>query len=433
MKHFLYVLLFSIWLFPHRLNAQLEKVIVETYYVSDALDATNTTGGILDSGSITYRIYVDMKPGSTLKKIYGDVNHRLMISSTGLFFNNTDRGESFGYNIGNYLDQNTTALDTWLTMGQAGQGNFKNYFGILKIQDRDSSIIGGINNNGGLLINSNTAAGIPLTVADGLDTLGNVADNLQDYGIIDILSGDDSTIFGSIQPNSLFTSNNAGLQCSGLEGVIPDSNQVLIAQLTTKGQIAFELNLEISDIDGNTINYVSNDSILLSGEKLSRYLKYPFQLVCDCPDPAYLEYNSDRDCNIQDSCITLAYLGCMDTNACNYDSKANLHIENLCCYPGYCNNRNIGIVCPGIINSVGFTLFPNPAQSQITLQITPGGNNEVRYSIFDSYGVLLFEKNMGTLSGIATEQINISDYSTGLYLLRVSDGNTSESKIFTKN
>jgi hypothetical protein len=39
-------------------NAQdaIKNVIVETYYVSDANDATDTTGGILEPGSKTYSI-----------------------------------------------------------------------------------------------------------------------------------------------------------------------------------------------------------------------------------------------------------------------------------------------------------------------------------------------------------------------------------------
>ena len=56
-------------------NAQLQKVIVEKYYISDANDATDTLGGGINIGSTTYRIYVDLAPGSLLKKIYGDANH----------------------------------------------------------------------------------------------------------------------------------------------------------------------------------------------------------------------------------------------------------------------------------------------------------------------------------------------------------------------
>ncbi|MEY4593948.1 MAG: hypothetical protein RIQ47_358, partial [Bacteroidota bacterium] len=42
------------------LRAQVENVIVERYYVSDASDATDTIGGGLAAGSVTYRIYIDL-------------------------------------------------------------------------------------------------------------------------------------------------------------------------------------------------------------------------------------------------------------------------------------------------------------------------------------------------------------------------------------
>ena len=67
--------------------AQLEKVIVEKYYVSDDKDSTDTFGGVLKSGSTTYRIYVDLMPGSKLMKMYADANHKVEFASTEVFFN----------------------------------------------------------------------------------------------------------------------------------------------------------------------------------------------------------------------------------------------------------------------------------------------------------------------------------------------------------
>ena len=58
--------------------AQIEQLIMETYYISDANDATDTIGGQLEEGSTTYRIYVDLLPGSRLLSIYGDENHPLV-------------------------------------------------------------------------------------------------------------------------------------------------------------------------------------------------------------------------------------------------------------------------------------------------------------------------------------------------------------------
>src|ERR1700758_445591 len=82
----------------------LDSVIVEKYYISNANDTSvNSIGGVLPIGSVTYRIFVDMKPGYTFEAAYGvDIaptglrnpgDHELRISTTTLFFNNEDRGD----------------------------------------------------------------------------------------------------------------------------------------------------------------------------------------------------------------------------------------------------------------------------------------------------------------------------------------------------
>ncbi len=444
MKNKIILLLFSSILFLNNINAQLEKVIVEKYYVSDSSDASDNIGGHLAVGSTTYRVYVDLKVGSRLKKVYGDINHPLIIKSDSSFFNNLDRGQSFGKDFSkNHYRENTVALDSWITLGQVTKSGAKTYFGIFKTQDRDGTFVGGNNNDGGsasissgLLTNNNPNAGIPLTTADGIDTMKNYPTSWANYGFLDLVSGVDSTIFGSAKIGKQFISYNAGVQNSGTTGVIPDSNQILVAQLTTKGELSFELNIEVEEPYGlNTkiVKYVANDSVLLSGEILNRYLKYPFVAKCGCPDPSFLEYFPTRDCDNVDSCKTKIIIGCMDTLACNYDPKANFNIIYLCCYPGYCNDRDLSSVCPSISNSVEFSIFPNPAQEYLNLSISSGSGDLVSYSIFDSNGILKIQKNLGLINGLINETININSFNNGMYLIRINSGNEVENKIFMKN
>lgn len=446
MKHFLCIL--PLFFFAASLHAQIEKVIVETYYISDANDATDTIGGKLEAGSTTYRIYIDLAAGAKLKKIYGDANHLLILHSDSIFFNNIDRGVSFGKDLNSTrLDENTVALDTWLTLGQATKNATKTYFGILKAEDTDGSIVGGINNDGGsaaisggLLVNAHSAAGIALTTADGLDTMMTLPTSWSDYGILDVVSGEDSSIFGSHKKSSEFNSGGkvVFLTNSGVMGSTPD-NKVLIAQLTTKGEISFELNVEILDSNGTTIKYVANNDTLLSGEKLSRYLKYPYAEICGCPDPNYVEYIKDRDCDVQDSCKTIIVYGCTDPLACNYDPGATFNIPELCCYSAEdCGNRDISIVCPTLsVNeseaSLGFHLFPNPVQDELAVQIFSLSNKEMSYVIYDSFGRQVSEKNLGVVSVNGIQQVDVSGLASGLYLFRLSAAGTSSSRLFIKN
>ncbi|MEO8149685.1 MAG: T9SS type A sorting domain-containing protein [Bacteroidia bacterium] len=444
MKQILFIVFLFTSFLPFSTHAQIEKVIVETYYVSDANDSTDVTGvQVLEPGSKTYRIYVDLKPGSKIRKIYGDVNHALKISSTENFYNNYDRPTAyFGYLMNRtswFPDNPLLALDSWITIGRAT----KTEAGVLKTDDTDSSLLGGPNwggsagISGGLLVNNDTEAGIPITIADGLMTDTTILSQWSDYGFIDF-SGDDTTIFGTVNVGSQFISNDAYLQQNaGVAGVDPVSNKVLVAQLTTKGEISFELNLEVEEFDGtNTtvVKYVANGDTLLPDEKISPALKYP--PVCGCKNPKYLEYDAAYGCENNDSCKTLIVCGCTDTAACNYSADANFNIPTLCCYPGYCNDRDLAVVCPDLISGrnrkIEFSLFPNPSSYKITLQVPLIDTQVAKYAIYNSFGVKVIEKNMGEVSGNIIEDIDISKLENGLYLLRLYAGDNTAAQKFMK-
>lgn len=235
----------------------LEDIIVETYYVSDANDATDTNGGSLAEGSVTYRIFVDMTPGYELQAIYGNSNHEMFLATTTEFFNNADRGEQTGDVINDIrLDENTVALDSWLTLGAASD----EHIGVPKALDTDGSIVGGANNDGGsagiaggLLANADAAAGIPLTTADGL-ILGAIPSGVVAVGL-------DLTMFGDANDGPVFSSNGGAWSVlEGVQGPTAD-NIVLIAQITTTGEFSFELNIQLGTPDGSVIQYVAKNAI----------------------------------------------------------------------------------------------------------------------------------------------------------------------------
>lgn len=420
---------------------QIENVIVETYYISDSLDATDTIGGRLEIGSTTYRVFIDLAPGVKLRKIYGDQNHPLKFSSTEIVFNNSVDGLTFAndFNKSRYRE-NTVALDSWLTLGQTTRVGSKTYFGILKSQDESGSFIGGVNNDGGsamvpggLLTNNNPAIGIPLTISDGMDTSSLVPASWANYGIINDTTGEDSTIFGSIKVGQEFISTNAALQNSGVMGVDPDSNQILIAQITTKGEIAFDLNIEVEVPASPNPVFVKYVAEFVNGEtnsdtlKLSPFLRYP--PVCGCSDPNYLEYNASFSCNNSDSCRTRIVFGCMDPLACNFSLDANYNLPGLCCYPGNCSDRDIGIVCPSLGHgrsvSENIEMYPNPVNTELIFKFTSEQEKDYSYSIFNSVGELVMEKELGLVSGLYIDQINMSELVEGIYIFRLRSSNSS--------
>jgi hypothetical protein len=423
-------------------NAQIENVIVEKYYISDANDATDTLGGGLETGNTTYRIFIDLKEGSRLKKIYGDQYHTFKIKSTENFFNNKIDGQTFAKDFNkNRLKENTVALDSWLTIGQIT--TIQTSFGVLKVDDTNGSFIGGINNDGGseqipngLLLNNNSDIGVPLTTSDGIGTKTSDSASWGSNGIFDEVTNEDSTIFGSLKVGKEFVSNNFVVQSStGSNGVDPTKNHVLIAQLTTKGELSFELNLEI-EINENgqekTIKYVANSDTLFEGEEISPYLTYPF--ICGCRDANYVEYSNIYGCDNVDSCKTKIVLGCMDVNACNYNPAANYSVKTMCCYPGFCNDRDLEVVCPQFnSNADKFYLFPNPANQKINFNVWTNEQIELKYSILSLFGEeVQAESSFGSVSGDFTKEIDLSNLTNGVYLFRLNSNGNFFKKVFVK-
>jgi hypothetical protein len=431
------------FLFSIVCTAQIENVIVEKYYISDSNDATDTLGGGLETGSVTYRIFIDLKEGSRLKKIYGDQYHTFKIKSTENFFNNKIDGQTFAFDFNkNRLKENTVALDTWLTIGQIT--TIQTSFGMLKADDANGSIVGGINNDGGsseipsgLLLNNISEIGIPLTTSDGIGTKVSDSTNFGNAGIFDPVSNKDSTIFGSLKLNKEFVSNNFVFQSTpdGSSGVIPEKNHVLIAQLTTKGELSFELNCEVEINDNGqkkTIKYVANKDTLFQGEEISPYLTYPF--LCGCRDANYIEYKDIFACDNLDSCKTKVVLGCMDSFACNFNPQANYNVKSLCCYPGFCNDRDLSIVCPQFnSNADKFYLYPNPANQKINFNVWTNSQVELKYSILSLFGEeVQAESSFGNINGDFTKEIELSNLTNGVYLFRLNSNGNYFKKVFIK-
>ncbi len=214
--------------------AALEGVIIEKYYEATKEDCKDTSGGVLPEGSITYRIYIDMKPGYHLQAVYGVPNHEMFLKTTTKFFNNKNGGGQSGDQIfDRRLNENTVALDSWVTIGVAS----KTRFGVLKTEDTDSSIL----------------KRKTLDKTDGL-ILGGQIQKLLYYGF-------DLSFFSDTKNASYFHSDNGSWAVVGGGKGQTKENRVLIAQLTTNGKLSFELNVQIGTPSGAAIQYVAKNPV----------------------------------------------------------------------------------------------------------------------------------------------------------------------------
>jgi hypothetical protein len=249
-----YLILTCIALFAFTTYAQngLEKIIVEKYYISDENDTLcNSIGGSLPIGSVTYRIYVDMLPGYKLHTVYGNKNHDLFIKTDTKFFNNAYVGNVIGNVIPRRnLKQNTVMLDSWLSVGAAGE----NLYGIMK---EDDDTIETVLHEMPCLQNSNPLAGIPLTIRDGLRFGINVP--RPTFFKLDSTA----SIFNTQINGSILQTNNGAWGCLG--GAFGHdsltNNRILIAQLTTNGTLSFELNIQVGKPNSKPEKYVARNPI----------------------------------------------------------------------------------------------------------------------------------------------------------------------------
>ena len=230
----------------------LEGIIVEKYYISDAGDnAAKNKSGELEEGSITYRIYVDLKPGYRFQAAYGSPEHPLIIKSTKPFFNHIAAGTTHANILPEKtLGQDISLLDSWLSVGAAGE----NHLGIPKVYDTDA-LDERLKFRDGFLDADNEGI-ISLREQDGMVRAMNLPFPTF-YQIDSCLK----FLGSSTKGDSLYIDNGAwAVLGKGSVGADSTStNTVLIAQLTTAGILSFELNLQIATPHGNSVRYVARN------------------------------------------------------------------------------------------------------------------------------------------------------------------------------
>jgi Secretion system C-terminal sorting domain len=434
MKSSILVLFFISFLTPSILFAQsdIEGVVVEKYYISDQTDSEDEDGGFsLPQGSITYRIFLDLAEGSKLRSFFSSPEHPLYITSTDTIWNNNDRGKTFGFEIDdNRLDENTVALDSWITFGLASDV----HIGLLKTVDPDTSIVGGVNNDGGsnsvpegLLTNADESAGIPITEKDGLlAMIDTIVPEIFVSGLHPETIFDDTPV-----DTSFYTTNTTILYGEGIGG-IDSENRILVAQITTRGELTFELNVEIINSLGEVITYVANDEILLEGQFPSPFLKYPPE--CGCTDPEFLEYDPLAACD-DGSCQTVVVIGCNDPAACNYDPLVNLNVPELCCIlPDNCEGLDPELICENldaeeILGNSSFSVYPNPFHDKLQFTYSGVSQDKISVTVHNMLGEVcttnFFSGNEWTF--------DTSSLSSGMYYITIFTSNLKYAGVFVKN
>ena len=377
MKPFKHCTLFILLVFSiFNLNAQppdeeaLEDIIVETYYISGPDDVQED--GSLPVGSVTYRVYADLKPGYQIQQIIAEDIHPINISTDGQFYNN-----GFGTSLGSefipaLLSFNTAALDSYITIG----GSTSGHFGIPKEDDEDGTSLLGATD--GFLQNNDPLAGVPLTEADGL-----IASEVEAVSTFDS-EGEIAASFGlttssvSLESSSVVWFNLFGVSAP------TEENKVLLGQFTViGGDLTFCLNIQV-----------------IIPEELQTDSRTSIQFVA-------VSHPSDEDFNN------------------NEDAVIRYQKDDLCFDSGLVSTRNLQA------SDLVVNLYPNPGNEQVILEIAEDLSN-ARIEILDMTGKIVDSRVLGPTSASQTYPLDVRALESGIYFVNVISEGTIASAKFIK-
>jgi len=256
----------------------LQGIVVERYYQANAADVSDATaeGAVvpLTTGSVTYRVYVDMAAGYKFSQIFGSAAHPLTVNSTANFYNDPTWGVAFdpGSISSTNIRRNTAMIDSWFTTGTAASGKV----GVTESGDTD----GTVGNAQSILANNpGSCFGVAINGAGAKDGFvassvsTSPADDVQALGLGSALNVLDQTAGSSITIN-----DGAIAALGGIVGATAE-NLVLIGQFTTTGSLSFALNVQlINSSTGVAENYVASSPA--AGELTSASLTQTVAPTC---------------------------------------------------------------------------------------------------------------------------------------------------------
>lgn len=214
--------------------AQIENVLLERYH-----EASSSEGG--KNPLVTYRIYIDLEEGHILQSVYGDTHHMLTIGTSTAFYNDTLHGVVFGERIDPMkLSSGPGALDSWFAFGFCSA----QHKAVPLHLDPDGSILPCPPRKCMKKKSGEPTPSTHFCERDGMVTAERVPETVK----VDLTTGYlDQARGGLVESN-----NCAWGVLGGVKGATQE-NMVLIAQLTTDGELHYALNLQVRTPQGGII------------------------------------------------------------------------------------------------------------------------------------------------------------------------------------
>jgi hypothetical protein len=81
------------------------------------------------------------------------------------------------------------------------------------------------------------------------------------------------------------------------------------------------------------------------------------------------------------------------------------------------------------INKEGLSVYPNPTNSDITIEFESSINSDIKIGVYNTLGREVFSQQINSFSGQFKQEIDLKDFSEGIYIVNVISEN---GKLFTK-
>lgn len=95
-------------------------------------------------------------------------------------------------------------------------------------------------------------------------------------------------------------------------------------------------------------------------------------------------------------------------------------------------NPSVGIENSNVDNDFQFSVYPNPFQDEITLEIKSVENERVYIRLLDMSGRILYNQNSMVSSGLTNLKIQLDSFSKGIFWIQISGKNFSLNKSIVK-
>jgi subtilisin-like proprotein convertase family protein len=253
----------------------------------------------------------------------------------------------------------------------------------------------------------------------------------------DLLSCSNSTpvISGSVAPSNNMSSSYAGKDAFGEwklivndpyndDGGQINSASIRVCTLETNTNIPSLINSEIT-VDKNTTHTITNDEV--KGTTVSELSNIKYTLIT-IPSKGSIR-NQGVDLSVGDEFdqnqIRRGFITYNNSQTSSFSDEFKVDLTSA--MKGWLPNQTIHIKERTLTledNSLqGFRLWPNPTNNVFKIQFTNSDTNNVNIGLYDLQGRQILNTFKESKANIFTEEINIQNIASGIYLLTIQQGN----------